>query len=144
MGLIFRDQYNIELPLLQHSIEGAFPFSDGDGLVGVIILDVDGAEQSLLVVVVRAFIFVEFEVTVTTCIYINVSGRQVSRHSIPCLDRWAGWHLREQRLGCGRKVPRLSIDDETIGYSRFVGLYRGRTSHIPWGNRRCGCGLGRC
>ena len=72
LGVVFGDQDDVELPLLEHSWERALAFADGHGVVGVVVVDVDGAVGTLFVVVVGTFIFVEFEMAVTSCVDVEV------------------------------------------------------------------------
>ena len=77
LRVIFCDQDDIELSLLEHSWEGPLPFADGHRFVGIIVVDVDGAVGTLLIVVVGTFIFVEFKLSVLSCIDEEVN--EVSR-----------------------------------------------------------------
>lgn len=43
MGVVLADEHDIELACFQHALEGAFSLTNGDGLAGIVIADVDGA-----------------------------------------------------------------------------------------------------
>lgn len=67
------DEHDVELSLLQHPLKLALPLSDGHHLTDIVILDADGAESALFIVVVGALILIEFKLSVTSGIDVQVN-----------------------------------------------------------------------
>ena len=69
---VLRDENDVEAAVLEHTWELTLTGSERNGLRSVIVTNVDSGKFALLVVIVRALVFVELELTILTCIDIEV------------------------------------------------------------------------
>ena len=92
----------------EHTREGAFALADGEGLAAIVPCETDGAVQSLFVVVVVAFVFVEGEggigarinneVDVIEFVFVGVLYVRTQWKDGTCLD--VEWRVAQWGVGC--------------------------------------------